>query len=150
MKGFTLIELIVVMVIVGVLAVSAVPRFVATAGFQARGFYDEALAMLRYAQKIAVAQRRDVYVNIDAPGRRIYLCYDAAVGCANPVLNPADQAAYSKTGVTGVTLLASAAQFRFDHTNASRPVPGSATVTIQIAGDPDRVVTVEQETGYVH
>lgn len=150
MRGFTLVELVVVIMITGILAVSVIPRLVGPQAFQARGFSDEALAMLRFAQKTAVAQRRDVYVNVDAAARRIYLCFDAAVACADPVRNPADHQPFSKTGVADVVLSSSVAQFRFDHVNASRPTPGPATVTIQMAGEPNRVITVEQETGYVH
>src|SRR3569623_108752 len=56
--GFTMIELIMVMIIIGVLAVAVVPRMFNRSSFESRGFYDETLAALRYAQKAAVAQRR--------------------------------------------------------------------------------------------
>ena len=62
-RGFTLIELIMVMVMLGVLAVFAAPRIFNSNDFYARGFHDETLALLRYAQKTAVAQRRTVCVN---------------------------------------------------------------------------------------
>ena len=52
--GFTLIELIMVMVIVGILAVFVVPRFFDANVFQSRGFADQVQATLRYAQKEAI------------------------------------------------------------------------------------------------
>src|SRR5450759_4081551 len=61
-RGFTLIELIMVMVMLGVLAVFAAPRIFNSGDFYARGFHDETLALLRYAQKSAIAQRRTVCV----------------------------------------------------------------------------------------
>jgi MSHA pilin protein MshC len=64
-RGFTLIELIMVIVILGVLAVFAAPRIFNSGDFNARGFHDETLALLRYAQKTAIAQRRTVCVNFD-------------------------------------------------------------------------------------
>src|SRR5665647_363876 len=62
-RGFTLIELIMVMVMLGVLAVFAAPRIFNSDDFYARGFHDETLALLRYAQKTAIAQRRTVCVS---------------------------------------------------------------------------------------
>lgn len=67
-RGFTLIELIMVLVLLGVLAAVMVPRMMTPADFGARGFYDETLALLRYAQKTAIAQRRTVCVVLNANG----------------------------------------------------------------------------------
>src|SRR5665647_2470350 len=53
-RGFTLIELIMVMVMLGVLAVFAAPRIFNSGDFYARGFHDETLGLLRYAQKAAI------------------------------------------------------------------------------------------------
>src|ERR1035437_10071807 len=63
-RGFTLIELIMVMVMLGVLAVFAAPRIFNSDDFYARGFHDETLGLLRYAQKAAIAQRRTVCVAV--------------------------------------------------------------------------------------
>lgn len=68
-RGFTLIELIMVMVMLGVLAVFAAPRIFNSDDFYARGFHDETLALLRYAQKTAIAQRRTVCVTFTSSAR---------------------------------------------------------------------------------
>ena len=49
-RGFTLIELIMVMVVVGILAVFVAPRFFDANVFKSRGFADQVQATLRYAQ----------------------------------------------------------------------------------------------------
>jgi MSHA pilin protein MshC len=137
--------MVVVIVIVGVLALAVIPRFVGKVGFDARGFFDETQSMLRYGQKVAVAQHTNVFVRLNAG--TLELCYDA--GCAAPVLNPADQAAFSKTAPSGVNIASTAASFSFDP--LGKPNPDAAvTFTISAAGEPIRTVTIERETGYVH
>ncbi|TAF71567.1 MAG: type II secretion system protein, partial [Curvibacter sp.] len=49
--GFTLVELVMVIVLLGILAVYAVPRMLNSGDFYARGFHDQSMAYLRYAQK---------------------------------------------------------------------------------------------------
>lgn len=66
LNGFTLIELIMTMVIVGIISVVAAPRFLDTNVFRDRGTADQVRAALRYGQKVAIAQRRDVTVTISS------------------------------------------------------------------------------------
>ena len=63
--GFTLIELIVVLVITGVLASVGLSRFSTTGSFEARGFTEASLTSIRYAQKLAVTSGCHVRVQIN-------------------------------------------------------------------------------------
>ncbi|MHB1231646.1 MAG: prepilin-type N-terminal cleavage/methylation domain-containing protein [Burkholderiales bacterium] len=148
--GFTLVELIVVIVIVGIVALIAAPRFFAQTAFDAARFQDTAISAIRYGQKVAQAQHTVVYVLVSAGS--VALCYDT--GCASPVKSPADNSAFVVAAPSGISI--SAASFSFTPlgqpaTAAATPVPLTATSTLTISGDSiPRQIVVEQETGYVH
>jgi len=51
--GFTLIELILVLVLLGIVSAVALPRFIGSSGFDERVLFDDTLNAARYAQKVA-------------------------------------------------------------------------------------------------
>jgi MSHA pilin protein MshC len=144
--GFTIVELVVTITILGLLAAITVPRFMGASGFQSRGFYDSAKSVVRFAQKTAIAWRRDVFVCVTATK----VSAGTAAGCATPIINPVTGAALDTGDApSGVTLTLAA--FSFD--SAGRPNPNAAvtiTLTSTIPDDPVRLIVVERETGYVH
>jgi MSHA pilin protein MshC len=84
--GFTLVELISVLVILGVLSAIALPRFFSKPTFDVRAYYDQAQAILRYGQKIAIAQNIPIYVRLN--GASIALCYTANCLATTIITNP--------------------------------------------------------------
>jgi len=62
--GYSLVELVLVIVILATIGMLAGPRFFDNDAFDERGYYDELASALRYAQKIAVASGCRVAVDI--------------------------------------------------------------------------------------
>jgi MSHA pilin protein MshC len=146
-QGFTLVELIAVLVVVGIIAAVAVPRFVGVDAFRSRGFYDQATATVRYAQKIAIAQRRPVFVCVNAPSvGDISVAY--AAGCATQISDSAG-ALLRVPAPSGVTL-APTTNFSFLSGLGRTSAQVTITLTSTIADDPARSIVIENETGYVH
>ena len=64
--GFTTVELVLVIVIIGILGAMAGPRFFNNSTFDERAYYDELSSSVRYAQKVAVASGCRVRVSLTA------------------------------------------------------------------------------------
>jgi MSHA pilin protein MshC len=136
-RGFSLIELVVVMVITAILAALAIPRLTDTE-IQATWFNEQAKAAIRYAQRQAVAQHRNVHVDVQ-PGL-IRLCY--VPNCSSQLTQMTDGLAYTLLAPNGVTI-SPTITFSFDA--LGRPNPNTV-VSLNLSG---RTITVNAETGYV-
>lgn len=156
-RGFTLIELVMVLVLVGVLAVFAAPRLLATSDINARGFHDETLAYLRYAHKSAIAQRRTVCVAFT--GSSLVLTVAAATPattCSVNLVGPKGESPATITAKGGVVYSGTPVSFNFN--GLGQPIDNAGTGAVLVATDLPAIqvtgasnsITVEAGTGYAH
>jgi MSHA pilin protein MshC len=149
-KGFTLVELVVVIAIMGVMVAVAAPRFMSSDTFETRGDAGLLSSTLRYAQKTAIAQRRNVFAirNAGVTPNTVSLCFDAA--CAQKVINPETGTAYVFTFSKNVTVNPSNNSLGFD--SLGRAIPNDAAsyvVRNQNNPSPTFTVNIEADTGYI-
>lgn len=140
--GFTLLELIVIIAVIGILSLVASVRFAGMQGFDSRGFYDKATATVRLAHKTAVAWRRSVFVCVTST----QVTVGTAAGCGTPITNPSSNAPAVETAPSGVTL--NAVSFSFDSLGRAS-ADTTITFTSTISGDPPRSIVITAATGYV-
>lgn len=153
-RGFTLVELVMVMIIVGILAVFAAPRFLDADIFKSRGFADQVQASLRYAQKVAIAQRRNVCVELTANDITLKIASvgGAASACDTNLISPTGESPYKINTPSAAITLAPVQTFIFSALGKPFDILGNPSVAqknIAIVGATNPII-VEAETGYVH
>ncbi len=152
--GFTMIEFVVVIVILGVLAAVSAPKFFSSPSFNERGFSAETLSAFRYAQKFASATGCDIRVTTGNSGFALThwnSCQPAghAAGPYQALRHPQGTGDYSKNKPDGLTM--TAADIYFDsqgqpHSSGSsnlRTSPLNLTIG-------SRTLRVEAYSGYTY
>ena len=120
-RGFSLVELITVTILLGILSVFALGRFTDQDRLLARGFFDDFAGAMQFAQKLAISTGCDVRVNVTATG---YALLQSSTCTANDftdaVANPANRGEnYANNDIPdGFSL--TAGQVTFD----ARGIPG--------------------------
>ena len=84
--GFTMVELITVIVLMGILGAIGASRFFDNTVFESRAYADQVKSLIRYAQKLAIAQNREVFVR--ANGNSFAVCTQSACAANDIIVAP--------------------------------------------------------------
>lgn len=157
LRGFTLIELIVVMLVLGIISTYAASRFFSRSAFDEAGFTQESLAAVRYAQKLAIASGCDIRLTFTANSIALEQWIDSAnnscdVNAPAPTIRPVAKpggGSFTIQAPGGVTLTASLAAFYYDQIGIPYSTGGvklSTETTVTIGSN---TFSIAPETGFV-
>ena len=148
--GFTMVELITVMVLIGVLAVVAMPRLDGAMSLRATAWRDQIKAAVLQARSLSTSHRRLVCLTLATGELRITMASaNPATACNTPVPGPDGDARWAvdpqrlAIGTTQSTLY-----FQPDG-RITQGATGTAwgRYTVTLAGEPD--LTIDGSTGHV-
>jgi len=149
-KGFSLVELIVVIILLGILGVAATSKLLDSSSFEASSYHLEAINAIRYAQKTAIATGCEVEASLLASGSFSvnFRSGGSDTSCgtgafSEPVLHPDMSGPYAATAPEGVSV---SNDLIIVFNSAGSPTSGGAW-TATIGGNP---ITVEAVTGFVY
>jgi MSHA pilin protein MshC len=142
-RGFTLLELITIMIILGIVSVVAIPRMTGSDDFVAEEFRTQVLSTLRFAHKAATTHRRLVCVSFTQTSVSLRIARQAgASNCDADMSIPALGQATLSSRQPNVAFFATVPDAFLIQSDGS-----SADRVIRVAGRPD--ITVSGQTGYV-
>ncbi|WP_426414980.1 pilus assembly FimT family protein [Aestuariirhabdus sp. LZHN29] len=150
--GYTLIELTMVIVILGVVAAIALPRFFTPGVYEQRFFADDLLSGLRYGQKLALASGCRVQVSVSGAGFSLRKDTNCLAGgapsypVASNVTHPSTYDAFTNTNPDGVAV--TAATLEFTSTGGlTSCVTGDESISVGSGAD-QRTLRVDCATGF--
>lgn len=150
--GFTMVELITVMVLLGVLAAIGVPRLMGDNTIGAAVFGDQVVSALRMAQKSAVARRRTVCVTTTTTTIDLRVRAAVGPGACDTAMVGIENGQYDSKDAT-ITMAGVPATLRFqpDGTivDANNLQFGALQFTIRMGTLDRRTIRLEGATGYV-
>ena len=147
--GFTLIELVMVLSIIAIVLVVVGSPLYQASNFEVRGYFDEAVSAVRYAQKRAVATGCDVRVNMNSTKVELDVRSNCASGSFNTaVTHPSHGVDFDTAVPAGVTVTGSLA-FYFDPIGRPRTIGGALWTTSSAVQVGAQTLRVHPQTGFV-
>jgi MSHA pilin protein MshC len=157
-QGFTLIELVLTLVLLGIIAAVSLPKFFSQSTFDERYFYDDLISAARYAQRLAVGSGCAVRLSVSSAG--YVLDQDSNCNLSSPsytlaVIRPSDSEAFSNNDVpSNVTISTSNSAYFFlpqgGAVDSAGVSVGQATITLAGSDSITRTINIEGGTGYAY
>lgn len=150
--GFTMVELIVILMVGGILAAYALPKLGAVLSVQDNAWREEVVSALRYAQKGAVARRRLTCVTITTTTIAITAAAaNPATACTTAMKGPDGSDTFATAGSADAATAVAPAGVIYFQADGRVTTDGAgttaATRTVSMSGASD--VVVYGETGHV-
>jgi len=150
LNGFSLVELVTTIIVIGIIAVVVLPRFFSDSSYSAYSLRNEFISELRQAQLRALNNTDQCFdVNVTATGYQLrHYSARAGTSCSNLIRAEALQ---TYSGGASVSLTASASQsFTITFDSLGRVLsPSCAGICFNINADETLQVGVESE-GYIY
>jgi prepilin-type N-terminal cleavage/methylation domain-containing protein len=150
-RGFTMVELLVVIVMLGVLAAVVMPKMDSALGLRSDAARDEVLSALRYAGQTALSHRRLVCADVSATAVTLRIASTRpASACNSALVGPDGGSAFTANAGNAALAVAPAGTLYFQpdgRVTTDGAGANAAARTVTVAGTPD--ITVTGETGLV-
>ena len=147
--GFTLVELVLVLVLLAVLSVVAIPSLSGGDGLKSHAFGEQVRATLRFAQKTAVSHRRLVCATFSASSVTLSIAtVFPASACNTAMPSPTGSATYANS--SSATVSPTNALYFQPSGNVTSDAAGTTIVSPVLAITDARSITIYGETGYVN
>lgn len=149
-RGFTLPELVAVLVVIGVLAVVALPKFDAALAIRNDGWHDEVVSALRHARQTAVSHRRLVCASVGTNSVTLTIAAaNPATACTASLPGPDGAAAYTSSSVASASISPGGTMYFQPNGRVTSDGAGATASSRTIAISGSDTISVIGETGHV-
>jgi prepilin-type N-terminal cleavage/methylation domain-containing protein len=153
MRGFTLIELVAVLILIAILAVAVFPRVPEKESLTIKGRAEQLASDIRYVQTLSMTRGERFCIAISGTGYRLQGTTANACDASKPETHPAGLTQPIAICGSDCTVTAPTATIQFDGlgvpwNSAGDTALGNSTVTISDAGG-SKQVQISQTTGRV-